>query len=1395
MKFKQFLVSTALVAMAVCGANAQQPYGGCWHPDDIKNWSPETDPDAKFNRSRVPLAQRFKEPELMKANANQFYEGQVCNATILFNMCSLCPSQGANNFLGYQPTYWQYMDKLVYWAGSASEGIIIPPPAGSIDAAHAQGVKVLGQIFFPPTAFGGTQAWVRQMVTQENGKYIYAIKLYEIAKYLGFDGWFINEETGGASSKDWVGFIKEFNAIADANGDTQMEIQWYNASGTPNVSILNSHKNTSQFLEYGNVKSYLDYAEDLGGTDAVFSKIYAGIQCVDNGLNGWNRYLNSAFPTTGHVGSVDLFCPEERIWKDNVRNILGSSDDNGPKAYEATAKTFANEEKVWVNNSGDPTAINANWRGLSGAILERSVITSVPFISDMNVGVGKHRFVKGQIMGTQDWYHSGMQSILPTWRWWIENRGSIKVDIDWDNAYSSASSFKFTGITAGSHLVRLYKTMIDVTGSLVAEVAYKGNAAPALCISTSSSVTPDVTLNAVSTSNDNSWSVAKYDLSSLNGKTIYMLALDLNNVGETFNLGRLSITSENYHPTALNVTNAKIEARLGEESGDIRLSWDYDWSTDFDHFDIYTVDSSKKKTLVGQTRGEGFYLPKVIRNGIDPILTIELTPVMKDGGTLTPTVLTAEYPKASAPTVIFKPSPSYIKIGETAKLAVVATGAPDVFQWTLPEGLELVEGNLNDAEITVKGVKEGRHEVSLKVANNIGSSNVAANVIDVLNEGDYNSIKNVALHKTIVSYSGSTNKRESPDNLLDGDTNPYSVSKKWCNIAPESWCIIDCEGLYRFYQFKIYDCKAGPESNENFKDYTIEISDDMENWTTVVDEKDRDRDNIKVDYIAPVAGRYIRFSPKVDGTLRVWEFEAYGVDDIHYTINIDKPELKLNAGENAELKLSYNLNGDTRADDFYCDVETLNESVKIGEITENEAAQTFIIPVTAEKMIAENRLIVRLHNGATYRETYVNVTIDSDNAENILSGRTANLRSYQNDYSYEAPYTEYNVSTLTDGDTQSEALESVENPSSHKDDFWAIFKADDIWNLSKVRIHLVNGNKGENDNGKEGYVNNEISIAIGDDIDNLQRVKTFSNLEDVAMLQYIFPEYAKTKYIAVICNLNPYFYPSLAEIEAYEQLEGVVPQLSAVEVNGWNADIIAESEPVNQYVTEHIGSGWNFFTTEIYDEGALTDTNRKVSTNTDHSYTLAPLDQPNALVIKESGKSYDLTFTERNNCKQLHILTVSPGDTNVDVTVNYEDGSQSEKQSIQLSDWYYGEENECAVNGLDRVWADAENTDDYEVGEFGYWPAYKLFEATVKADPSKVVKGLSFVSNQDDVKPIILALLIDKATSGIDAINIDDSTKVIEGIYNMQGLKVNNPECGLYIIRYSDGSAKKIIIR
>ena len=68
------------------------------------------------------------------------------------------------------------------------------------------------------------------------------------------------------------------------------------------------------------------------------------------------------------------------------------------------------------------------------------------------------------------------------------------------------------------------------------------------------------------------------------------------------------------------------------------------------------------------------------------------------------------------------------------------------------------------------------------------------------------------------------------------------------------------------------------------------------------------------------------------------------------------------------------------------------------------------------------------------------MTIDSEKAPNILSGMTAQLRQYKSDYSFEAEYDEYTTVDLTDGNTGKEGLMVIENPSSHKDDFWAIFE-------------------------------------------------------------------------------------------------------------------------------------------------------------------------------------------------------------------------------------------------------------------------------------------------------------------------------------------------------------------
>lgn len=1144
------LILAAMAALFVQSSYAQQPYGGCWHPDDIKNWSPETDKDAKFNRSRVPLAKRFKEPTLMKANSQQYYEGQICNAPILFPTCSMCPSQGAYNFLGYQPTYWQYMDKLVYWAGSASEGIIIPPPAGSIDAAHQSGVKVLGQVFFPPYAFGGNQAWVRQMLTKENGVYIYAKKLYEIAKYIGFDGWFINEETGGGSESEWVGFIKEFNKIADENGDKHMEIQWYNAKSYPNVTILKSHKNTSQFLEYGSPGDYRSYASQLGCTEAeTFSKIYGGVQVAASGHTGFESSLKRAMPISGHVGSLDLFCPEEKTWKDNVRNLLGKND-TGPDAYKAITSTFQKEMEMWTNYAGDPTVTNDAWSGISGHVLERSVISSMPFTTSFCVGVGKHRFVEGEKVATQDWYHSGVQSIMPTWRYWMENKDDASFEINWEDAWNFGSSLKLKGGSAftGDHLWRLYKTQLAVNGGGTLRLVYKSsnttNASVEVKLSTTSSVNPDVTLSAPKTTTKNGWTVAEYDLSSLNGKTIYMIGLNVKAKFTVYDyelsLGELSVLPANYAPAPVEVKNLATTSTLGNVQGDARLTWDFDYTADFDHFDIYKENEDGTRTMVGQTRDEAFYVPTFQRKDNEAYVKFIVTPVMKDMRQQKGKSIMLDYPQATAPVVSFTISNSYLKVGESATITANGTGNPTAFKWTLPEGLKLANGfSLTDQTITVVAEKVGKQRVTVDVTNAIGTSTTSSNILDVMTEEEYKKIYNVVYQKKVLGYSGSTNYKEVPDKIIDGETNPTSASDKWCNVSADNWVTFDLQSVYRIYSFKIFDGNAGPESGvDQIDSYQILLSEDNEHWTTVVDTYNRQKESIKTDYIAPMRARYVKLVPHVNGILRIWEFEVYGKKDNSMKLSTLTNNVTMNAGESYNINVTYDLGeGATKADKFECVATSKNGNVTIGTIKENVKKNTFVIPVTAKQRMGDDVVTIRVVNGDDYEEIAVQVEVDATTQPNVLKGKTAEVRHYENDYSFEAAFKKYDVSGLTDGNKVDEALSDIDAPSTHRDDVWVIFTAPEgkQWDLAKVVVNIPNENYAENDNNEMSYVNKDVKIAVGDDLTRMNTAKTFSGLKKVSELSYIFPESVKTKYLAVICNLYVYSYPSLAEVSAYEQ--------------------------------------------------------------------------------------------------------------------------------------------------------------------------------------------------------------------------------------------------------------------
>lgn len=890
---RKILASAAFLTVTL-GLHASQPFGYCWHPDDLIEWNGE-DPELQFNRSLTPLRQRAAVRPTMAANPGQQNKGEITNATILYPRCSAAPSQGAFTFTGYQPTYWQYMDKLVYWAGSASEGIIIPPPAPTVDAAHLSGVKVLGQVFFPPTYYGGKKEWVSQMLTRlDNGSYPYAEKLFEVARDLGFDGWFINEETGGGSDQQWSEFIAAFNAKADAEGYPDMEIQWYNASRSPNITILKAHPNTSQFLEYGAIGDLRSYSTQLDcSEDEVFSKLYGGIECVKAGLTGYGSYLDRAFPSTGSVCSVALFCPEEHSWKDNVKNIL-DTDDCGPKAYTAVKKVFADEEKGWVNASGDPSASQSGWKGISGYVSERTTVTSLPFRSDFCVGVGKGVYADGNLLSAADWHHSGVQSVMPTWRWWIENRGSLQVDIDWDKPFALGNSILIHGTPGtGSNLIRLYKTDLSVTKDDFLTLVYAGDGDNLrLALSTSAALNPDIFLEPASVEEIGEWKEAHFDLSGLAGKSIYMIALDPSWDGSkeiTFRLGSISILPGR-SLTAPEVSAVKADANLGQESGDIKVSWDYTPNTDTDYFRVL-VKSGDNIIKTGNTRGGAFYFPEIERTD-DGKLELLLQMIMKDGSVGYSQTVPLEFEELKTPEVRYLLSKSYLSVGEEATITARATNFPLSYSWTVPSGLQLIETPAENV-IKVKALSEGRHSVRVDVTNSAGTTIHNCETIDVLNEDELFEMGNVVRGKTIVDFSGCANENEGPRNIIDGVTRPTSTSQKWCSLDYDSWVTFDAENYYRIYGFKIFDCKSGPENAENFHSYKIETSIDGETWTTVLDESGLQDENIKEHYIAPAAMRYIRFSPSVTGVLRVWEFQVFGLPfDISSATEINNTEIE-----------------------------------------------------------------------------------------------------------------------------------------------------------------------------------------------------------------------------------------------------------------------------------------------------------------------------------------------------------------------------------------------------------------------------------------------------------------------------------------------------------------------
>ena len=575
-------------ASAATRAASGAPYAAYWYPDSfpagtpgpgitwrsLKAWRAEDDADLAFNSATVPLARRFTPvPVNTTARAGQ----ARIQSLVSFGPTAGNPSQGAATADHYALTHWSYLDELVFWGGSSGEGLILAPNAPVVDAAHRHGVPVLGSVFLPPVAYGGDLRWTRDLVQKDSfGRFPLAERLVAVAAAYGFDGWFINAETGGgdaALAADMTGFLKELTALGRPKG---LRVCWYDSmtvSGSVSWQGALNDRNKpffqaadSMFVDFRWSRSTLAAsgrtAEQLGRSRY---ELWAG---VDVEANGWNRSVDwdAIIPVnTPDVVSLGFYRPE---W---TRNHL--------PAGRTPAQFHAADDRFWSGQSLDPSRPTPGdpWRAPALAVADRSTVDTLPFATVFNTGHGLRWYESGKVTSDAPWNHLGVQDRMPSRQWVVRTTGQRPtVAYDFSDAWHGGSSLLVGGTLTAPTTLDLYACRLPFTADTVVELVHRSESAGVtveLALATGEPAGPGqphpYTYVPLATPG-RGWTTTTVRLTGLSG-TVRALGVRLTGTGGpvTWRLGSLAVRDKAaQNPSA--PAGLRITAAAG---GDLRFAW------------------------------------------------------------------------------------------------------------------------------------------------------------------------------------------------------------------------------------------------------------------------------------------------------------------------------------------------------------------------------------------------------------------------------------------------------------------------------------------------------------------------------------------------------------------------------------------------------------------------------------------------------------------------------------------------------------------------------------------------------------------------------------------------------------------------------------------------------
>lgn len=877
----------------------RQPEASYWFPAQLLEWNAADDEDLIFNKSTVPLAKRADIASLDPVNSTQNKDTKIMAISIMNGSTSGNSPHGLNKAEANAFSYWQYVDTLVYWGGSSGEGLIVAPSPDVVDAGHKNGVKVIGTVFMPQAAHGGKTEWLDDLLQQsDNGSYPVVDKLIEVANTYGFDGWFINQETEGtdeapltkehaAKMQGFLAYFKEkapdLELVYYDSMTVDGEMDWQNALTEKNVAYLKNDEGTSvadsMFLNFWWTTDTLAPEELLKASAALAEErqidpydLYAGIDLQSNGYDTpikWNLFEN---PEGGTYTSLGLYCPSWTYFSSQMIQDF-----------------WKKENKLWVNSKGDPSAevqaeSDTDWRGISAYVVERTAITSLPFVTNFSTGNGYGFYKNGEQISMLDWNNRSISDVLPTYRYIIEDGEGNKLaaDLDVGDAYYGGTSLILRGeMKQGvSSDIKLYSADLPMSDKMTFTTTARAKGA-------------EVALDAVLTLDDGSelvlegdkkvqdeWTTVNYAVSELAGKTVkaisYRLTAGADIANLQFRFGNITMIEADGEENA-SVSNVKVLDSEFDEDGmyaGVRLAWDSDVQTDY--YEVYRINQDQTKSLLGVSNTNSFYINTLPRTDETNKSTFEVVPVnafLKEGTSAT---VTMDWPDNSIPKAAFTADITLAAPGETITFQSLSSQNTQKVTWTLTGAdKESAEGDT----VSVTYAEEGVYAVSMKAENESGSSEASQENYIIITEKASDGL-------ALLSQGAGTeadayvNDNEAPQFAVDGD-----YTKKWCatGSAPHE-ITLDLGSVKTVSAVDVYHAEAGGESADmNTKSYAIYVSEDGASFEEVRSVT-RNTAGTTHDAFAPVKAQFVKLvvnkpTQGSDSAARIYEVEVFGLED------------------------------------------------------------------------------------------------------------------------------------------------------------------------------------------------------------------------------------------------------------------------------------------------------------------------------------------------------------------------------------------------------------------------------------------------------------------------------------------------------------------------------------